>query len=148
MASSGPGGTRNCVSCGRSIGWDANVCPYCGHDYRMQMMAPMAVNRESAMPVIGGVLILIAGLIELGYGALLIGGGSFFIDVGFGGVLAVCGAVVVVLGVIALIGGIFAIQRKHFGFAIVGGILGLGGWFIPGLIGLILVAISKDEFHD
>jgi len=114
----------------------------------MQMMAPMAVNRESAMPVIGGVLILIAGLIELGYGALLIGGGSFFIDVGFGGVLAVCGAVVVVLGVIALIGGIFAIQRKHFGFAIVGGILGLGGWFIPGLIGLILVAISKDEFHD
>lgn len=25
-----------CVSCGRSIQWDANVCPYCGHDYRYQ----------------------------------------------------------------------------------------------------------------
>jgi hypothetical protein len=30
---------RNCVSCGRSISWDANVCPYCGHDYRVQAYA-------------------------------------------------------------------------------------------------------------
>ncbi|MDH3364716.1 MAG: zinc ribbon domain-containing protein [Thermoplasmata archaeon] len=30
---------RNCVSCGRSISWDANVCPYCGHDYRAQVYA-------------------------------------------------------------------------------------------------------------
>jgi hypothetical protein len=29
--------TRNCVSCGRSIAWDANVCQYCGHDFRVQM---------------------------------------------------------------------------------------------------------------
>jgi len=27
---------RHCVSCGRSIGDDANVCPYCGHDYRFK----------------------------------------------------------------------------------------------------------------
>src|SRR5512137_3045373 len=33
--------TRNCVSCGRTISWDANVCPYCGHDYRMAMMGPV-----------------------------------------------------------------------------------------------------------
>jgi len=30
-------GTRNCVQCGRPIAWDANVCPYCGHDFRVQM---------------------------------------------------------------------------------------------------------------
>jgi predicted RNA-binding Zn-ribbon protein involved in translation (DUF1610 family) len=30
---------RNCVSCGRSISWDANVCPYCGHDFRAQAYA-------------------------------------------------------------------------------------------------------------
>jgi hypothetical protein len=30
---------RNCVSCGRTISWDANVCPYCGHDYRAQVYA-------------------------------------------------------------------------------------------------------------
>lgn len=31
---------RHCVSCGRSIQSDANVCPYCGHDYRAQWMRP------------------------------------------------------------------------------------------------------------
>ena len=30
-------GTRNCVECGRSIAWDANVCQYCGHDFRVPM---------------------------------------------------------------------------------------------------------------
>ena len=58
-----------------------------------------------------------------------------------------CGAILIVVAIIALLGGIFAVQRKNFGFAVVGGILSLGGWFIPGLIGLILVAISKDEFR-
>ncbi len=141
------GATRNCVACGRSIGWDVNVCPYCGHDYRMQAMA-MVRNKESAMPAVGGFLILIAGVIELGYGALLIGGGSFFIDVGFGGFLAACGAIVIIIGVIAILGGVFAIQKKHFGFAILGAILGLGGWLIPALVGLILIALSREEFRD
>ncbi len=27
-------GSRFCPSCGRSIQFDANVCPYCGHDFR------------------------------------------------------------------------------------------------------------------
>ena len=27
-------GARHCVSCGRALAWEANVCPYCGHDYR------------------------------------------------------------------------------------------------------------------
>ena len=38
---------RNCVSCGRSISWDANVCPYCGHDYRMQSFAPSQTAQMS-----------------------------------------------------------------------------------------------------
>jgi cytochrome b subunit of formate dehydrogenase len=37
IMASGSSGTRNCVGCGRAIAWDANVCPYCGHDYRVQM---------------------------------------------------------------------------------------------------------------
>jgi len=32
--------SRNCVGCGRTISWDANVCPYCGHDYRAAMAPP------------------------------------------------------------------------------------------------------------
>jgi len=37
QSSGGNTGTRGCVSCGRAISWDANVCPYCGHDYRLLM---------------------------------------------------------------------------------------------------------------
>ena len=127
------------------------MCPYCGHDYRAAMAAPgMAAKKESAMPVIGGILVIIAGIIELAGGGILIAGGSFFfgLSLGTSGILVACGAIILILGIIALLGGIFALQRKHFGIAVLGGILGLGGWFIPGLIGLILIAISRDEFHD
>lgn len=31
---------RHCVSCGRSIDWNANVCPYCGHDFRITTGPP------------------------------------------------------------------------------------------------------------
>jgi hypothetical protein len=103
------------------------------------------------MPVIGGILIIIAGLIEIGSGGLLIAGGAATSSIpivggDIGGILAVCGAIWLILGIIALLGGIFAIQRKSFGIAVLGGILGLAGYFIPALIGLILVAVSKDEF--
>jgi hypothetical protein len=64
------------------------------------------------------------------------------------GILAACGAIMLLLGLIGLLGGIFAIQRKHFGIAVLGGVLALPGWFIPALVGLILVAVSKDEFEN
>ena len=47
MESSGGAAQRNCVGCGRAIAWDANVCPYCGHDYRMMAAAPMAQSQVS-----------------------------------------------------------------------------------------------------
>lgn len=34
------GGPRFCPSCGRSIQFDANVCPYCGHDFRWANSPP------------------------------------------------------------------------------------------------------------
>lgn len=63
-------GARHCVSCGRSIAWDANVCPYCGHDYRFQAYA--GSEYPQAEPISGGLkavfyilslLIWIAGLV-------------------------------------------------------------------------------------
>jgi predicted nucleic acid-binding Zn ribbon protein len=144
-----PSTTRNCVSCGRSIAWDANVCPYCGHDFRGVMQPQPAQKKETAMPLIGGILILIGGVIELIIGAILAVGGTALIDITFGGsgLLVACGIIIAIVGIVAIMGGIFAIQRRNFGLAIVGGVLALGGYFIPGLIGLILIAVSKDEFQ-
>jgi hypothetical protein len=148
MASAG-GTTRNCVQCGRAIANDANVCPYCGHDYRMQAQAPP--KKKGILPVVGGVLVLIAGLVELISGGILISGGEFLggFDMGTGvhNILTVCGVIWIILGIVAILGGIFAVQRKHFGLAVLGAILGLGGYFIFALIGIILIAVGKDDFE-
>lgn len=147
MSSTSAPNTRNCVSCGRAMAWDANVCPYCGHDYRMVMQPQMAPKKESAMPVIGGVLILLASLGYLIGGGILAAGSTVLLGLSLGtsAVGVVCGGVLIILGVISLMGGIYAIQRRNFGLALVGGIFVIPS--ILGLIGMILVAVSKDEFH-
>jgi hypothetical protein len=150
MEASNQGKTRNCTSCGRAISWDANVCQYCGKDYRAE--AQVAPKKHSVMPLIGGVFIIIAGAIEIYYGAVLITGGAFFANLPIIGdtmqnILTACGAILAILGIVAILGGAFALMRKHHGLAILGGVLGLPGYFIFGLIGLILVAVSKEEFE-
>ncbi|UCE92345.1 MAG: zinc ribbon domain-containing protein [Methanobacteriota archaeon] len=140
---------RNCVSCGRSISWDANVCPYCGHDFRAVMAAPgQTQKKDSAMPLVGGILIIIASIMYFIGGGLMVAGGALWswADVGEGAAAVVCGAVVLVLGILALLGGIFATQKKNFVLALLAGILTIPS--ILGLIGLILVAVSKDEFGN
>ena len=67
MESTGTTGMRNCVSCGRSISWDANVCPYCGHDYRMVMnpvqQGPMMSDGMKILLYIVSFLFTIVGII-------------------------------------------------------------------------------------
>jgi hypothetical protein len=117
------------------------VCPYCGHDYRVAMMPPQ--KKESAMPLIGGILVLLVGIGYLISGGVIAAGSSLFLDIG-GGFGVLCGAIILVLGILAIFGGIFAIQRKNFAIALIGAIFTVPS--ILGLIGLILIAVSKDEF--
>ena len=101
------------------------------------------------MILVGGVLALVAGL------GLVASVGAFdslmLVDVEgvemFEDLLTVCGIIFIILGLIGVLGGIFAMMRKHFGLAVLGGVFALAGWFIPALIGLILIAVSKDEFE-
>lgn len=106
---------------------------------------------KTSKPVAGGVLIIIGALIGIATGGLLAAGSSILIPIsipGLSAILLVCGVIWLILSLIGLMGGIFAIQRSHFGLAILGGIFSLlFGGFIFGLIGLILVAISKKEFR-
>jgi len=110
------------------------------------------VMEKTAKPVVGGILIIIGALAGIISGAILIWGGAMFLEIpvvggDVAGILATCGIVWLVFGLIGLLGGIFAMMRKHFGLAIVGGVFSLlSGYIIFGLIGLILVAISKNEF--
>src|SRR5512137_2138727 len=60
-------GSRSCVGCGRAIAWDANVCPYCGHDYRYPVgaaaQAPAISDGMKILFYILSFLIWIAGII-------------------------------------------------------------------------------------
>ena len=140
---------RMCVQCGKSLAMDANVCPYCGHDYRVQ---PAPAKKKTAMPVIGGVLIIISALTEIWSGLVLAVVSDDYsslmpVDLGMDDLLMACGVIMIIIAIIALLGGVFAIMRKKGAIALVGGIFArLGGWVILPLIGLILIAVSKAEF--
>ena len=158
---SGTPSTRNCVKCGRSIAWDANVCQYCGHDYRAGAAAPPP-HEKGMLSVIGGVFILIAGLMGIFAGVILLtidlnDLDQYGIDVAgsvdmLEDILKVCGAIWLIFGLIALMGGVFGIMRKHFALVILGGIFGLlclcpyALGSILALLGLILVAVGRKDF--
>jgi hypothetical protein len=105
------------------------------------------------MRVVGGVLIMISAIAGFIGGIAVIVGSSVLWGLdevpGFAsGVATGCGAVMIIFAIIALFGAIAAIKGTSWGLAILGGIFAIPiGYFIIGLIGLILVAISKDEFQ-
>jgi hypothetical protein len=116
------------------------------------------------MPVIAGVMLILAGLL-----GLLTWASALAVDTSMlqnmlppntpitaeqlQSILLVCGIIGSILSVIALAGGIVALRRKGWGLAIVGSILGLftvGPYFLASilaLIGLILLVISRKDFH-
>ncbi len=132
------------------------------------MAGPAAAppHEKGFLSIIGGILILISGIAGLAIGGILVAiniNDISIVDLGSVGdqvntFLKVCGAIFIILGVLALIGGIFGAMRKHWGLAILGGIMGLiatapfffGGYLaiipILPLIGLILVAVAKKDF--
>jgi hypothetical protein len=65
------------------------------------------------------------------------------------GLIYTCAALIIIFSIVSLIGGISAIQRKRFGLAAVGAILGIftiiGAIF--SLIALFILIISKEEFQ-
>lgn len=124
---------------------------------------PASADARTSRSVIGGILVMISGLIGIIEGVWIASATEEFADYfremmgdvfpGIEGVFLVCGGIFMVIGLVALIGGFFAFRKRHWGIAIVGGIFSLftlGIVFfegsILGLIGLILIAISKREF--
>ncbi len=160
-----PAGTRSCVSCGRSIAWDVNVCPYCGHDYRMQMMPAQRMQARAGYAGWAGGLIIASGVLGLIMGILLMlvstlssttlnaNLPSGFTEQDLRNVLAVMGAMFTIFGIVAIIGGVFAYERKHFAVAVLGAIFGIIsiGFFVGAVlavIGLILEVVSRHEFDQ
>ena len=121
-------------------------------------------SNPSMKPVISGVLLILAGLL-----GLLTWTAALSVDTTMiqnilppnspitveqlQSFLLVCGVIGSIMSIIALAGGIVALRRRGWGLAMVGSILGLftiGPYFLASilaLIGLILLVISRKDFH-
>ncbi len=121
-------------------------------------------KQPSSKPLIAGILLIIAGLLGLfTWSSALALDPSMIQTVlpadspisaeQLQSFLTTCGIIGAVLSIFTLVGGIVALKRKAWGLAIIGGILGLFtiGPMLLGsiisLIGLILVAISRNDFR-
>lgn len=108
-------------------------------------------GKRTAIPVAAGVLILISeGFKLLGFLGLFIAGLFIIVPTAFPFSLTVFGLFLVipylVLAAIAVYGGIAAIQRTSWGWALAGAIISAFPFSLLGIVAVILVALSKDEF--
>lgn len=125
------------------------------------MTAPMPPVEKSAKPMIAGVMYILAGLIGLWqfttfYAAYqLVNSAGGIVDPAGLGMMGMLSGIITILWILSLLGfigcfiaAIFCFMRKKWVFALIGGILGFVGLhFLFGLIGFILMAISRKEFQ-
>ncbi len=109
-------------------------------------------------PTVAGVLEIVAGAMQLVTGAAVIlaaglvaGGmnigdmpGAFFLVPL--PLIALVGLPLILLGVVTLLGGISALQRKRWGLALAGGICALLFSTLLGVLSIVFVVMSRDEF--
>lgn len=113
-----------------------------------------APPQKTLTPIAAGILLLIGGVLALINGALIAAAGAEASSIvpGIEEMLFACAALEIVFSILTVVGGICAVQRKVWGLALVGsifGMLSIGPLFLSsifGLIGLILVAVTKQEF--
>lgn len=97
-----------------------------------------------ALQIIGGLsVVLVAGLFAGGMGLGDIPGAFFLVPLPLIGAI---GIPLILLGVVSLIGGISALQRKRWGMALAGGICALLFSTLVGVLSIVFVVLSRDEF--
>jgi putative membrane protein len=107
--------------------------------------------KRTALPTVAGIINIIIGSINLlsiiGVGiAIAIIWNQSWVDWTALTVLWIVFAVLLLFSLPSLIGGIYAVQRKNWAIALIGSIASFLTWSVIGLIPLILVILSKDEF--
>jgi len=157
-----------CTWCGRQVNATTLYCPYCGKnprgpweggsrpDYTSDSGESYEVSRggnASGVLVLGGVMAILAGVLALGQGIIYATAASAVSYLPGSGSICFCGGLDALFGLGSIAGGIMAIRRSSFALALAGAIVGMlglglliGGLF--GLIALICIAVSRQEFND
>jgi len=106
--------------------------------------------------ILGGALLIAGAAVSIVFGAQALLNAIDNIDSEFGGLAVVSmylASFIIVLNTVAVVGGALALAGRAWVVAMVGAVLGTLGGFYPGvgsvlgLIAIILLALSRDEFH-
>ncbi len=158
-----------CPHCGEYLKEEMTLCPKCGFVIKEAIPPLEPVFRSpkevgSMRSMIGAVCLVISGLVGLSMSSFVMLNQEAIISeiiATYGGELATIQEAVMFLivfwlvaGFMAFVGGFFASQRRHFKVAMIGGAFALctfglilfEGSFM-GMIGLILIWLSRREFH-
>ena len=135
-----------CWSCGSVIKREAEICVKCG--VRVDRGVSSKTRKMgSGWLMAGGALGVAAGVFALAPGiAMVVDGATDYwrtpdwAQIGFG-------ISFLVAGLLAIVGSGFAISRKHFGLALMGGICALWPMWFLGVPALVLIAISHEQFE-
>lgn len=163
---------KKCTWCGKEVNASAYLCPFCGKNpwgpwgrnardealYQTQIEnidgpGAYGLTHASGGLTLGGILAIIAGVLALGQGLLYSVIGSTFAVLPGSGSLCLCGSVDALFGALSILGGISALKRSNWALALFGAILGMLGiglliGALLGLIALILIAMSRNEFDS
>jgi len=159
-----------CPRCGEILPKELTLCPKCGLSIREAIppLEPISLRSSnmigSTRSLMGAVCLVLSGLIGLTMSSFVMLNQEAIvaeiINVSGGELGNIQEAVTfliafwLVAGVMAFIGGFFAVQRRHFKLVMIGGVFALGTFglvflegSVLGLIGLILVFLSRREFR-
>jgi hypothetical protein len=141
-----------CVNCGRAVCSRCRTvvggktyCPACAAG-----VSDDAKRKPTVKPIVGGILGIIDGVLSLALGVILIVDGAtlgYYLEsvdwseVGYGIALTI-------FGIVAMVGSSYAVARRNYTLAIIGGVCALLGLWPLGLPALILIVISRSEFRQ
>lgn len=109
------------------------------------IIAGSLIMFSGGVSLIGFIGLLIAS-IALGWTAADVTGWLPGMNIAMSILIILC-VLFLVTGMLALLGGIYAVQRKKWGWALVGSICALVPTFVLGLAAIMLITLSKDEFE-
>ncbi len=152
-----------CRSCGREVSPNYLFCPYCGSEtpegwkrgyrpdyYQGEYAEPVLGKKASGTLMLGGIMAILAGVLAIVQSIVLWNWLPLLSD---SGLLCFCGGLGALFGLGSIAGGVFAIRRENFGLSLTGAIVGMlatgfGVGALFGLIAIICIAVSKEEYFD
>jgi len=137
-----PQHVRHCVGCGRVISWGANVCQYCGHDFRPKPQGSKKTSDADVL-LVGGILSILAGIVSIMLVAVinLEGAGPSFEEM-------LISAMIYVFAVMGVIGGLSSLSRVSYPLSVFGAACSIfGPGFFFGIPALVLTARTSNMFE-